>query len=127
MASQNPEDCKFSLAHLLDDSIQLYQPSTSRRHMLNEVETSERCVQPRSDLDPQQLPLTSLKPDARVLIIILKAKAMLVEGHQVLFEQCFQNISEGQIVSRLSNEVSHCLWFLSQIYDLHHLLEVKLS
>jgi hypothetical protein len=52
MASQNPEDWEFSLAHLLDDSIQLSQLLTSRRHVRDEAETFERRVQPRSDLDP---------------------------------------------------------------------------
>jgi hypothetical protein len=33
MASQNPEDWKFILIHLPDDSIQVFQPSTSRRHV----------------------------------------------------------------------------------------------
>jgi hypothetical protein len=77
------------------------------------VEPSERRVQPRSDLDLQQLPLTNLKslqPDTRALVIVLQAKVMLVEGHQVVFEGCFQNTNEGQMVSRLSNDVDHHLW-----------------
>jgi hypothetical protein len=36
---------------------------------------------------------------------------MLIEGHQVVFEGCFQNTNEGQMVSRLSDEVGHRLWF----------------
>jgi hypothetical protein len=31
-------------------------------------------------------------------------------GHQVVFERCFQNTNEGQMVSRLFNEVDHHLW-----------------
>ena len=84
MASQNHEDWEFFLAHLPDDPIQLSQPSTSRQRMQDEVETSKYCVQPRSDLDPQQLQLTnlnSLQPDARTLVIILEAKLMLIKGH----------------------------------------------
>jgi hypothetical protein len=60
--------------------------------MQDEAEMSEHRVQPRSDLNPKQLPLTSLKnlqPDARALVIILEAKAMLIGGHQVVFEGCF--------------------------------------
>jgi hypothetical protein len=98
MASQNPKDWEFSLAHLPDNPIQLSQLLTSRRRVRDEAKTSERRVQSRSDLDPQQLLLTSLKnlqPDARALVIILKAKTMLIEGHQVVFEGCFQNINEG--------------------------------
>ena len=81
--------------------------------MQDEAETSKHCVQPRSNLDPQQLPLTSLKslqPNARVLIIILKVEAMLIEGHQVVFEGCFENINKGQMVSYLSKKVGHCHW-----------------
>jgi hypothetical protein len=44
MASQNPEDWEFSLAHLPDDPIQISQPSTSRRRMQDEAETFERRV-----------------------------------------------------------------------------------
>jgi hypothetical protein len=35
---------------------------------------------------------------------------MLVGGHQAVFEGCFQNTNEGQMVSRLSDEVCHRLW-----------------
>jgi hypothetical protein len=52
MASQNPEDWKFSLAHLPDDPIQLSQPSTFRQRVRDEAETSERSIQSRLDLDP---------------------------------------------------------------------------
>jgi hypothetical protein len=64
----------------------------------DEAKTSECRVQPRSDLDPKQLPLTSLKslyPDARAVVIILKVKAMLIKDHQVVFKGCFQNTNEG--------------------------------
>ena len=53
MASQNPEDWDFSLAHLSDDSIWLSQPSTFKQRMRDEVKTFEGCIQLRSDLDPQ--------------------------------------------------------------------------
>jgi hypothetical protein len=79
----------------------------------DEAETSERCIQPRSDLDPQQLSLTSLKslqPDAKTLIIILEAEIMLIKGHQVVFEGCFQNTNESQMVNCLSDEVGHFFW-----------------
>jgi hypothetical protein len=44
--------------------------------MQDEAETFERRVQLRSDLDPQQLSLMSMKslqPDIRALVIIFKA------------------------------------------------------
>jgi hypothetical protein len=58
----------------------------------DEAETSKRRIQPRSDLNPQQLSLislTSLQPDARASVIILEAEAILIESHQVVFERYF--------------------------------------
>ena len=54
--------------------------------------------------------LTNLQHDARAFLIILKIEAILIEGHQVVFEECFQNINEGQTVSYLSNDPSYYLW-----------------
>jgi hypothetical protein len=50
----------------------------------DKAETSECRVQPHSDLDFQQLPLTSLKSlklDIRVLVIIIEVETMLIEGY----------------------------------------------
>jgi hypothetical protein len=35
---------------------------------------------------------------------------MFIKGHQVVFEDCFQNTNESQMVSHLSDEVGHRLW-----------------
>jgi hypothetical protein len=35
---------------------------------------------------------------------------MLIGGHQVIFEGCFKNTNESQMVSRFSNEVGHHFW-----------------
>ena len=110
MTSQNLEDWEFSIAYLSDDPIQLFQPLTSRRRVRVEVKTSKRRVHLSLDLNPQQLPLTSLKslqPNIRTLVIILEAEAMLVGSHQVVFEECFQNTYEGHMVSRLFDEIGH--------------------
>jgi hypothetical protein len=40
----------------------------------------------------------------------LEAEIMLIGNHQVVFEGCFQNTNEGQMMSRLSDEVVHRLW-----------------
>jgi hypothetical protein len=69
----------------------------------DEVETSEHCIQPHSDLK-------SLQPDTRVLVIILDVEAMFIGGHQVVFEECFQNTNEGQMVSHLFDKIGHRLW-----------------
>jgi hypothetical protein len=59
--------------------------------------------------------LKSLQPDARVLAIILEAETIFIGGYQVVFEECFQNTNEGQIVSRLFDEVDHRLWLQSPL------------
>jgi hypothetical protein len=103
-------DWEFSLPHLPNDVIQFYQPSISRGRVRVEAETSESRVEPRLDLDPQQLPLTrskSLQPDTRALVFILEIDAMLIGSHQVVFKGCFQNTNEIQIVNCLFDEVGH--------------------
>ena len=65
------------------------------------------------ETDLQQLPLTSLKAlqlNTRVLVIVLEAKAMLVEGHQVVFEGCFKNTNAGHMVTHFSNDIGYRLW-----------------
>ena len=111
MDSQNPDDWEFPLSQLPGDPFPLTQPSMSRRRVRDEAETSERHVQARIDPRPQQqLMLPSLQPDARALVIVLESEAMLIGGHQVVFEGCFENTNEGQMVSRFSNEIGHRLW-----------------
>jgi hypothetical protein len=118
MASQNPEDWEFPLP---EDPIQLSQPSTSRRCLQDEEGPFERHIQPgveadfqpRVEADFQQLPLTSLRalqPNARMLVIVLEVEAMFVEGHQVVFEECFENTNAGHMVTRLFDDIGHRLW-----------------
>ena len=111
MDSQNPDDWELSLSQLPDDPFPLTQPSASRQRVRDEAETSERRVQARIDpgLQQQQM-LSSLQLDARALVIVLESEAMLIGGHQVVFEGCFENTNEGQMVSRFSNEIGHRLW-----------------
>jgi hypothetical protein len=90
MALQNPEDYKFSLAQLSNDPIQFSQPLTSRQCLRDEEEPSEHHVQPRLDSYFQQLSLTSLQPDVRALVIVLKAKAMLIGG----IKWCLKGVSK---------------------------------
>lgn len=110
MDSQNPDDWELPLSQLPSDSFPLTQPSMSRRRVRDEAETSERYVQQRVDPGLQQLTLSSLQPDARALVIVLESEAILIGGHQVVFEGCFENTNEGQMVSRFSNEIGHRLW-----------------
>jgi hypothetical protein len=110
MASQNPKDWEFPLP---EDLIQLSQPSTFRQRLWDEEGPFEHHVQARVETNLQQLPLTSLRalqPDARALVIVLEAEAMLVEGHQVVFEGCFENTNAGHMVTLLSDDIGHRLW-----------------
>jgi hypothetical protein len=54
--------------------------------------------------------LRALQPEARALVIVLEAEAMLVESHQVIFEGCFENTNIGHMVTRFSNDISHRVW-----------------
>jgi hypothetical protein len=51
-----------------------------------------------------------LQLDTRALVIVLKIEAMFIEGHQMVFEGCFENTNEGQMMSCFSNKVGHHLW-----------------
>jgi hypothetical protein len=79
----------------------------------DEEEPSERHIQPHLKTNLQQLRLISLRvlqPDTRALIIVLETEAMLVGGHQVVFERCFKNTNAGHMVIRLSDNIGHRLW-----------------
>jgi hypothetical protein len=78
----------------------------------------ERHVQPHVKVDLQQLPLISLRalqPDARALVIVFEVEAMFVEGHQVVFERCFENTNAGHMVTRLSDDIGYYLWLQSPL------------
>ncbi len=121
MDSRELEDWEqFSFSQLPEDPVELSQPSTSRRRERDETEELERRVQARLDSIPRQPVLTSLQPDARVLIIVLEAEAAFAEAQQVVFEGCFENTNEMSMVSRLTNDVGHRLWLRG---PLNHLEE----
>jgi hypothetical protein len=62
--------------------------------------------------------LRALQPDARALVIVLEIEAILIEGHQVVFEECFENTNTGHMVIRLSDDISHRLWLQSPLNHL---------
>ena len=78
--------------------------------MRNEEEPSERHIQPQLDSNLQQAPLRrlrTLQPNARALVIVLETKALLIGGHQVVFEGCFENTNRVQMVTRLFDDIGH--------------------
>ena len=90
--------------------VQFSQPSTSRRRLRDEKQPFEHHMQPQLDPGLQQAPLKSLRRlhlDARTLIIKLESEALLIDGHQVIFEESFENNNEVQMVTRLSEDISH--------------------
>ena len=81
--------------------------------MKDEEQSFERHTQPRLDTSPQQAPLASLRslhPGVRALVIVLESEALLIDGHQVVFEESFENSNEVQTVSRLSDDIGHHIY-----------------
>ena len=77
--------------------VQFSQPLTFRQCLRDEEQPFERHTQPRLDPGPQQAPLASLRnlhPGTRTLIIVLESEALLINGHQVVFEGSFENNNE---------------------------------
>ena len=105
--SQDPDDWQMPLLELLVDPD---QPSTSRRRARDEVESFERCVQPRTKLDILQFSLLVLQLENKALVIVLESKPMLSRSYQLVFEGCFENNAREQMVSRISGDEGHRLW-----------------
>ena len=109
MTSQDPEDWELPLTQV---PVQFSQLSTFRR-CLRDEQPFEHHTQPRLDPGPQQAPLASLRslhPGARALVIVLESEALLIDGHQVVFEGSFENNNEVQMVTRLSDDIAHRLY-----------------
>ena len=90
--------------------VQFSQPSTFRRRSRDEEQSFERHTQLRLDPSPQQPSLASLRslhPCARALVIVLESEALLIDGHQVVFEGISENNNEVQTVTRLFDDIGH--------------------
>ena len=82
------------MTQLPEVPIPLFQPSASKQYLRDEEEPSKRHIQPQLHSDPQQAPLRSLKNlqlDTRALVIVLKVEALLIDGHQLVFEGYFES------------------------------------
>ncbi|KAG0579497.1 hypothetical protein KC19_4G103300 [Ceratodon purpureus] len=112
MESQDPDDWQLPLSQLPVDPS---QPSSSRRRLRDEAGPSERCVQPRTEPGISQFTLPALQLDNRALVIVLESEPTLSGNYQMVFEGCFENNNEGQMVSRISSEVGHCFWLQGQL------------
>ena len=107
MESQDPNDWQLPLSQLPVDPD---QPSTSRRRARDEAEPSERCVQPRTEPGISQFSLPILQLENKALVIVLESEPTLSGSYQMVFEGCFENNAEEQMVSRIFGDGCHRLW-----------------
>ena len=107
MESQDPDDWQLSLSQLRVDSD---QPSISRWRARDEAEPSERCIQPRTEPSIPQFSLPVLQLENKALVIVLEFEPTLSRNYQMIFEGCFENNAEKQMVSRISGDGDHYLW-----------------
>ena len=107
MESQDPDDWQLLLSQLPVDPD---QSSTSRRRARDKAEPSERCVQPRIKPGIPQFSLPVLQLENKALVIVLESEPMLFGSYQMVFEGCFENNVEEQMVSRISGNGGHRLW-----------------
>ena len=106
MESQDPDDWQLPLSQLLVDPD---QPSTSGRCARDEAEPSEHCVQPRTEQGIPQFSLPVLQLKNKALIIVLESEPTLSGSYQMIFEECFENNAEEQMVSLISGNGGHRL------------------
>ena len=107
MESLDPDDWQLPLSQLPVDP---NQPSTSRQRARDEAEPSERCVQPRTELGIPQFSLPVLQLENKALVIISESELTLSESYQMIFEGCFENNAEEQMMSRISGDGGHRFW-----------------
>ena len=72
---------------------------------------SKRCVQPQTKLDISQFLLPILQLENKALVIVLESEPILSGSYQMIFEGCFENNVEEQMVSCISGDGGHRLWF----------------
>ena len=106
MEFQDPNDWQLPLSQLLIDP---EQPSTSKRHVQDEAEPSEHCVQPQTELGIPKFLLPVLQLKNKALVIVLEFEPTLSRSYQMIFEGCFENNAEEQMVSRIFGDGSHRL------------------
>ena len=108
MKSQNPNDWQLPLSQLPIDSD---QPSTSKRCIRDEAGPFERHIQPQIEpcIPKNLVPILQLENKA--LVIVLESEPILFKSYQMVFEGCFENNTEEQMVSHISGDGGHRLWF----------------
>ena len=107
MESQDPDDWQLPLSQLPVDP---NQQSTSRRCARDEAEPFECCVQPQTEPGNPQFSLLVLQLENKALVIVLESEPTLSGSYQMVFEGCFENNAEEQMLSRISSIRGHRLW-----------------
>ena len=107
MESQDPDDWQLSLSQLPVDP---NQPSTSKRLSRDEAGPSEHCIQLQTEPGIPQFSLPVLQLEKKALVIVLESKRTLSGSYQMVFEGCFENNVEEQMVSCISGDGGHRLW-----------------
>ena len=107
MESQDPDDWQLPLLQLPFDPD---QPSTSRRRARDEAEPSERCIQPRTEPGISQFSLPVLQLKNKALVIVMESEPTLFGSYQMIFEGCFENNAEEQMVSLIYGDGGHRFW-----------------
>ena len=84
--------------------------STLKWHEQDEMEPSEHCVQPQIEPSIPQFSLPVLQLENKASVIVLESEPILSGSYQMVFEGCFENNVEEQMVSRISGDGGHRLW-----------------
>ena len=101
MKSQDPDNWQLPLSQL---SIDPDQPSISRQCTRDEAGPFEHCVQPQTKSGIPQFSLLVLQLENKVLVIVLEFEPTLFGSYQMVFEGCFENNVEEQMVSCISGD-----------------------
>ena len=107
MESQDLDDWQLQLSQL---PVDLDQPSTSRRRTRDEVGAFEHRVQPQTEPSILRFSLPVLQLKNKALVIVLESEPTLSGSYQMVFEGCFENNVEDQMVSRISGDKGYYLW-----------------
>ena len=107
MKSQDLDDWQLPLLQSLIDRD---QPSTSRRRTRDEAGPSERHIQLQIEPCIPQFSLLVLQLENKALVIMLDSKPTLSGSYQMMFEGCFENSGEKEMVSRIFGDGGHHFW-----------------
>ena len=86
------------------------QSSISRRCTRDEARVSKHHVQLQTEPRILQFSLPILQLENKALVIVLEFEPTFCESYEMMFEGCFENKAEKQMVTRISTNEDHCFW-----------------